>query len=138
MNSGSHEVIAPFEWKPRIALRQAVLEDEHQQPVGGADREQVEQHRLDRDHDRPERHEQQQEAEREHEREHERRVALHLLVEVVRARRLAGHGHVDARDASDARRDHLIAKRLQRRDRGAVAAVARERRSRPSRRCAPD
>ena len=86
MNSGSHDVIAPFEWNPRIPCGAAVLEDEHQQAVRGADREQVEEDRLDRDHDRAERDQQQQEAEREHEGEHERRVALHLLVEVVRTR----------------------------------------------------
>ena len=99
MNSGSHDVIAPFEWKPSSALRPAVLEDEHQQPVGGGDRQQVQQHRLDRDHERAERDQQQQEAQRQDEREDHRRVALHLLVEVVRAGRLAGHRRLRRRAA---------------------------------------
>ncbi len=60
--------------EPQHPLRPGVLEDEHEQAVGGADGEQVQQHCLDRDHDRPERHEQQHEAEQEHEAEDERRV----------------------------------------------------------------
>ena len=54
----------------------AVLEHEDEQPVGGAGREQVEDDRLDRDHDRVERHEQQQEREAEHEDEHQRHAVL--------------------------------------------------------------
>ena len=54
-------------------LPPAVLEDEHEDPVRGRDREQVEDDRLRRDHDRAEREEQEQEREPEHEGEHERR-----------------------------------------------------------------
>jgi len=61
----------------------ALLEDEHENAVGGADGEQVEQDRLDRDDDRAERDEQQQEGESEHECEHDRRVRLHRIVEVA-------------------------------------------------------
>ena len=51
-----------------------MLEDEHQDPEGRADREQVQQHGLGRDHDRAEGDEHQQEGEQQHEAEHEWRL----------------------------------------------------------------
>ena len=54
-------------------LAVAVLEDQHEHAVGGADRQQVERDRLDRHHDRAERDQQQHEREAEHEAEHDRR-----------------------------------------------------------------
>ena len=56
-------------WKPKQAGADAVQEDERQQPVGGADREQVEHDRDERDDERAERDRQHDEAEPEHERE---------------------------------------------------------------------
>ena len=54
------------------ALQMAVLEDPDEHAVSGADREQVEDDRLDRDDDRPEGEQQQQEGEPEHEGEDDR------------------------------------------------------------------
>ena len=66
----------------RVHLREAeelvadaFLEDEHDQPVRGADREQVEHDRLRRHDERAERDRQQHEAEPEHEGEDEREPA---------------------------------------------------------------
>ena len=60
----------------------AVLEDEHDQAVGGADRQQVEDDRGRGDHDRPEDQRQQQEAEAEHEDEDVRQPVVHGVDEV--------------------------------------------------------
>ena len=73
------------------ALRPLVLEDQHEHSVRRADREQVQQDRLDRDHDRAERDQQQQERGDQDEPEHVRQVRLHVVVEVDRLRRAAGH-----------------------------------------------
>ena len=53
----------------------ALLEDEHEDPVGGADGQQVDGDRGQRDGDRPEREQQQHEAQREHEGDHDRQPA---------------------------------------------------------------
>ena len=53
----------------------ALLEDEHEDPVGGADGQQVDGDRRQRDRDRPERQRQQDEAQRQHERDHDRQPA---------------------------------------------------------------
>ncbi len=55
-------------------LEVAVLEDPDEHAIGGPDGEQVEDDRLDRNHDRAEGQEQQQECESEYEREHDRRA----------------------------------------------------------------
>lgn len=79
----------------------AVLEDPHQDPVGGRDREQVEQDRLDRDHDRAEGDEQQQEGRGQDEREDERQVRLHRVVEVLRGSGESTHVRCGAWDLPD-------------------------------------
>ena len=79
----------PFDWKFEEVLAPAVLEDGDEHAVRGADREQVQHDRLDRDHDRAERDQQQQEREREHEAEDERRRVLEQRVRVGRGRRAA-------------------------------------------------
>ena len=53
--------------EPERLLAVAVLEDQRQHAVGRADRQQVQDDRLDRHHDRAERDEQQDERQREHE-----------------------------------------------------------------------
>ena len=83
--------------EPEQALRPAVLEDRDEDAVGGADAEQVEQDRLDRDDQRAEGDQQEQEAQQEHEADHERSAIAHHLVEVLRAGRLAGDLGGDAR-----------------------------------------
>ena len=105
MNSGSHDAIAAVRVEAEQALRPVVLEHQHEQAVRRSHREQVQEHGLDRDHDRPERDQHQQEAEHEHEPEDERHVALHLVVEVVRAGRLAGGRGLDAGKRADGRRN---------------------------------
>ena len=61
----------PVASKPSSLLPPAVLEDEDEDPVGRRDREQVEDDRLRRDHERAEREEQEEKREAEHEGEHE-------------------------------------------------------------------
>ena len=56
-------------------LAVALLEDQHEHAVGGADRQQVQHDRLDRDDQRAERDQQEHEREAEDEQEHDRRVA---------------------------------------------------------------
>ena len=85
-----------------------MLEDQDEQPIGGAHRQQVEHDRLDRDDQRAEGHQQQQEREPEHEREHARHAGLHLVVEVVRARGPAGHGVIDAGTLAECRGSKIV------------------------------
>ena len=105
----------------------AVLEDEHEDAVGGADRQQVEDDRLDRHHDRAERDQQQDEREAEHEREHERRARRHGVDEVLRAGGHAGHGDLGAGELADGGRDDLGAQHLERALGGGVGAAALDR-----------
>ena len=49
MNSGIQDSIGAVDAKPEQALEPAVLEDQHHRAVGGADRQQVQHDRLDRD-----------------------------------------------------------------------------------------
>ncbi len=67
-------------------LAQPVLEDEDEDPVGGAHREQVEHDRLDRDDDRAEGDQQQQERKPEDEGEDQRQALAEQLAEVLRLR----------------------------------------------------
>ena len=105
----------------------AVLEDGDEDPVGGADREQVQRDRRRGDHERPEREQQQHEREPEHEQEDVRQPRAHLVVEVVRAGGHAGHRHLGVGQRRRDRRDHGVAQRVQRRERGRVVAVAGDR-----------
>ena len=88
-------------------LAVAVLEDEHEDAVGGADRQQVEDDRLDRHDDRAERDQQQDEREAEHEQEHDRRARHQDVDEVLRAGGHAGHGDLGAGQLADGGRDDL-------------------------------
>ena len=101
----------------------ALLEDEHDQPVGGADREQVEQDRLHRHDDRAKRDRQQDEAEPEHEDEDDRQPALHQLVVVDDLGRLAGDIGLHVGAGQRFRHD-LGAEALDRLNRALVAAVS--------------
>ena len=91
----------------------SVLEDEHEDAVGRADRQQVEDDRLDRHHDRAERDQQQDEREAEHEQEHDRRVRGEVVAEVVRPGGRAGHGDLGAGQLADGGRDDLGAQGLE-------------------------
>ena len=109
------------------ALEVAVLEDPRDHAVGGADGQQVEHDRLQRDDDAAERDEQQQEREAEHEREHERQARVHAVVEVLRAGGHAGHVGLGAGDAVDRLRDRRVAQGRERGVGAFVGAVARQR-----------
>ncbi len=73
-----------------LLLEVPVLEDVDQHAVGRGDREQVEHHAGDRDHDRPERDQQEQERQPEHEAEHPGQAVVELMVEVGIRRGLTG------------------------------------------------
>jgi hypothetical protein len=103
-----------------------VLEDEHEQAVGGADGEQVQDDRRQRDHDRAERREQEQEREPEHERDHPRHPRLHLLVEVPRSRGFPRNRVLDAVELAERARDDDGAQRVQRGERRGVVAAPGE------------
>ena len=105
----------------------AVLEDEHERAVGGRDRQQVEDDRLDCDDDRAERLQQQGEREQEDEREDDRGGRLHLVVEVLRLRRLPGDADLGAVEPADGRGDHRSAERVERSVRLRVLPVALDR-----------
>ena len=104
-----------------------MLEDGDEDAVRGADREQVERDGGRGDHERPEREQQQHEREPEHEQEHVREPRPHLVVEVVGAGGHARHRHLDAGQRLRDRRDHRVAQRVQRGDRGRVVAVSGDR-----------
>ena len=125
----------PFELEVEQALAPAPLEDRDEHAVGGGDGEQVEQDRLERDHDRAEGDEQEPEGEQQDEAEDERHRLGLGGVEVLRVRRRAGDGVLDAVDLAD---------RLRQQRRGAGSRAPRRARrrcrcrragSRPSRRC---
>src|SRR3954468_6004996 len=97
--------------EPEQRLSVAVLEDEHEQAVGGPDREQVEDDRLDRDHDRVEGDQHEQERESEHEGEDQRQPAPQLTGEILRARRVAADVDARAGDLPDRCGDDLVAER---------------------------
>ena len=78
-------------------LAPAVLEDEDEDAVGRADREQVEQDCFRCDHDGAEGDEHQPEREQQHEAEDERRDRLHLIVEIARRGGHAGDGDLGCR-----------------------------------------
>ena len=118
----------------RVHLREAEelvahssLEDEHEDPVGGAHREQVEHDRLRGDHDRAEGDREQDEAEPEHEDEDEGQPVGHQLAVVDDLCGLAGDVGACARVA-ERRRDDVRAEALDRLDRRLVAAVAADER----------
>ena len=74
--------------EPEDAGGDTVLEDEHEQPVRGPDRQQVEEYRSRGDHQRAEDDRQEDERQPEHERDHPRRRADHgvEIVDVLRRR----------------------------------------------------
>ena len=72
--------------EPEQVSAYALLEHEHHQPVGGADREQVHDDRLDGNDDGAEDHQEQDEAHAEDEREDDGQVGAELCVEVQELR----------------------------------------------------
>ena len=86
----------------------ALLEDEHEDPVGGADGEQVDRDRGQRDRDRPEREQQEHEAQRQHEDDHDRQPAAVDREVVARLGRCAADEDAVRRRAERAR-DVLLA-----------------------------
>ena len=102
------------------------LEDEHQQAVRGADREQVERHGRAGHHDRPEDDGEQHERQREHERDHPRRGVDDRVevVDVLRGR--AADEDLGARPGERLRRD-LGAKLAHGRHRIVAGGVALDR-----------
>ena len=113
-------------WKPKQLVADALLEDEHEQPVGGSDREQVERDRDRGDHDRAERDREQDEAEPEHEGEHDREPAADdvEVVDVLRGR---------SADEDRRRRDRRTPAGSGRRAGGGSRSSPRARRRRPRR-----
>ena len=105
-------------------LAPAFLEHQGQHPVGRAHGEQVEDDRLDRDHDRAERDQHQHEREPEDEREHERHPLGEQVAEVARLGGATGDPHRRAVDRADGRRDQVVADLVERGHRRLVGAVA--------------
>ena len=103
-------------------LTPAPLEHGHEHAVGRPDGEQVEDDRLQRDHDRPEGHEEQCEREHEHEAEHDRRLSLEQRVLIRRLRRQARDCVLRAVHLADCRGKDVVAKQLQRRVRLGIRA----------------
>ena len=104
----------------------ALLEDEHEQAVGGADREQVERDRDGGDHDRAEGDREQDEAEPEHEGEHDREPAADdvEVVDALRGRSADEHGRLEL---AERLRDQVGAQVADRRGRLGPVRVAGDR-----------
>src|SRR6266545_3788247 len=113
------------------ALCPPVLEHDDEQTVRGTDGKQVQDDRLERDHDRAEREQHQKERQPEDEREHDRQTVLHLLVEVVGPGRDARDGPLRVGDRRRDRRNDLVAQRRERVVRDFVVALARDRELHP-------
>ena len=77
----------------------ALLEDEDDDPEGGGEREQVQQHCLDREHDRAERARQQDQRQQQHERQHVGEAAEQGVQEVAVDRGDAGQRAVGPLEA---------------------------------------
>ena len=109
------------------ALAEAVLEDEHEHAVRGGHRQQVEQDRLDRDHERAERDQHQCEREQEHEGDDDRRLRLQLVGLVLPLRRQAGDARLRVREGADRLRDDHVAQLRERCVRGGVGSLPLDR-----------
>ena len=114
----------PTDWKSSSLLAVAVLEDEDEHAVGRADRQQVEDDRLDRHHDRAERDQQQDERQAEHE-QRTRSAACDFIVSRKSFEHggQAGHGDLGAGELADGGRDDLGAQDLERAFGGGVGAA---------------
>ena len=97
--------------EPEELLPPAVLEDEHEDPVGGRDGEEVEDDRLRRDHERAEGEQEEQEREARARTRTRRGDGLHLVVEVLRLGGEAADGDLGVRDRADGRRDDVVPQR---------------------------
>ena len=95
------------------ALAPAPLEDGDEHAEGRADREQVEDDRLEGDHNRAERDQQQSEGENQDESEHDRRLLLEERVLVGRGRGAAGDGVLRLRKRADRGREQVVAQGAQ-------------------------
>ena len=113
-------------WKPKSLVPDALLEDEHEQAVGGSDREQVERDRDGGDDDRAERDGEQDEAEAEHEGEHDREPAADdvEVVDVLGGRSADEDGRLDI---AERLRDQVGAQVADRARRLGPVGVARDR-----------
>ena len=109
------------------ALSPGVLENGDEDPVSGPDREQVQHHGLERDDDRPERHEHQDECKAQDEQEDNGHPGLHLLVEVERRGGGAGDRPLRIRHRLRDRRDDVVAKSRERLVRRLVVTLAGDR-----------
>ena len=95
MTIGISTLIACVASMPQISSEpKPVLEDEHDQPPGGGDGEQVQEDGLERQDQRAERAREEEEREDGDEREHEREVAVDGVEEVGAQRGLATDRHV--------------------------------------------
>ena len=104
---------APFEWKPSRPCEMALLEDPHEHTVRRPDREQVEDDRLDRDHDRAERRAGAGGTRaRARTRTRSAPASVRRRVEVDIARGLAGDRGLHAGEPPDRRRDDLLAEHV--------------------------
>ena len=124
-------------WKPKSRVPDAFLEDEHEQAVGGSDREQVERDRDGGDDDRAEGDGEQNEAEAEHEGEHDREPVADD-VEVVDV--LGGRSADEDRglEIAERLRDQVGAKVADRARRLRPIGVARDRNREQDDVCASD
>ena len=103
-----------------------MLEHRDEDPVGRADREEVERDRRRGDHQRPEGQQEEDGRERQDEEEHVGQPLAHLRVEVMGARGHAGDGHLHIGQRPRDRRDHRRAKCLQRVERRGIVPVSRD------------
>ena len=104
----------------------ALLEDQHQQPVGGADAQEVHEDRLHRDDDRAEGHQQEHEAQAEDHQQHDRQPGVEEAEVVDDARRRTRHVHLGGA-AGERGGDQVVAQVLHQRLRGLAHGVAGQR-----------
>ena len=118
--------IQPSIWSKEMSpnqLGRAPLEEDDEQAVGGADREQVEDDRLEREQQRPERAQKQDVGQEQHAEDEPREGAVGEVEEVDAARRAAAREDVDVvREAGG--RDDLVAQPVDEVERGRNAVLA--------------
>ena len=127
MNIGSQLAMPPLDWNPSRPSPQPHWKIATSAPYAAATESRLSRIAFDRDHDRAEGHQQEPEGEEQDEAEDQRNRLGLGGVEVLRIRRHAGHGVLDAVDLAHGLRQQVVPQGVERMVGAAVDAVPGER-----------